>query len=246
MTHPDFCAETRRLLASIVKKTRLTDDLLKRPPFRFLHDLVLEISKNTGFGASLFSDFEKCADSVSSTRDRKIEFLNKLIAAVYFTLNPDKTDFSVSVSANKILAGLEPEHTNTLLQLLAMAATESFHNSKVAVARVLSGERVSRAVATPRESVSPMEIPQIVFCSDAKYNAGMKFEPRPVAGMEILLNDYHPFPKSSDVSTLVARLLLWKSKTSILAQPSASVAVANFSWKILFNFFISNVDRTKF
>ena len=36
---PQWIQQTQQTLGTIVKKPRLTDNLLKRPPFRFLHDV---------------------------------------------------------------------------------------------------------------------------------------------------------------------------------------------------------------
>ena len=65
MSQPQILLATKNALLDCVKKTPLTDKLLSRPPFRFLHDLVMEISANTGYLSSLFSDSEKDSANVS-------------------------------------------------------------------------------------------------------------------------------------------------------------------------------------
>lgn len=41
--------ETKQLLQPLINSPPLTDQLLQRPPFRFLLDIVIEVSKETNF-----------------------------------------------------------------------------------------------------------------------------------------------------------------------------------------------------
>merc|ERR1712061_517015 len=100
--------------------------------FRFLHDIVQEVVKTTGFANGLFTPEEADAGSLSD-KQAKVDFLNKAISVVSFALG-EKCD----VSANKIVAGLESEKTNVWLQKLHQAATTSAKDkSDEAVQRVL-------------------------------------------------------------------------------------------------------------
>ncbi|XP_066260613.1 TRAF3-interacting protein 1-like [Euwallacea similis] len=103
--------KTQKSLGKYVKKPILTDKLLKKPPFRFLHDVIKAVIKETGFMEGLFSEAELISDNVKE-KDTKIAFLTKLIDAVI-----SKTDLKVRPS--KIVAGLEPVETNILLQTIA-------------------------------------------------------------------------------------------------------------------------------
>lgn len=215
----DYTRETIRLLSSIIKKPRLTSELLRRPPFKFIHDVVMELIKATGFAFNLFGVFEKSADSLAASRDAKLAFLNKLISCVYLTAYPSQSakDISVDVSANKILAGLEPENTNMFLQLLAIAATDLNHNAPDACYRVLKGELVFRnALITPRLS---SQQPDLVFSSDALITC-ISLEDRPMAAVTRFLEEHHPAPKSAEPLLLLSRLLLWHSPSSVLSQAS--------------------------
>lgn len=71
---------TQKILAGYIKKPPLTDKLLRKPPFRFLHDIVTNIIKETGFLKGLYSQRELVSENVKD-KDDKIAFLNKLIDA---------------------------------------------------------------------------------------------------------------------------------------------------------------------
>lgn len=77
----DVIKKTQKILSKHVKKPPLTEKLLKKPPFRFLHDLISNIIKETGFLKGLFSDEELLSDNIKE-KDSKIAFLNKLIDAI--------------------------------------------------------------------------------------------------------------------------------------------------------------------
>lgn len=73
--------KTQQVLGKYVKKPPLTEKLLSKPPFRFLHDVIVAVIKNTGFLNEIFNKNELIADNVKE-RDAKLAFLNKLIDAV--------------------------------------------------------------------------------------------------------------------------------------------------------------------
>merc|ERR1711953_881095 len=99
-----------------ISKPKLSDKWLYKPPFRFLHDIIVEVVKQTAFAAGLFS-LEECDTSRLSTKAQRVEFLNKVIAVVSFAL-----DEGVDVCPNRILAGQEADKTNRFLQQLNTAA----------------------------------------------------------------------------------------------------------------------------
>ena len=54
----DITKKSIDLLSRIVQKTPLNHKLLSKPPFRYLHDLTMEIINNTGAAAGLFNESE--------------------------------------------------------------------------------------------------------------------------------------------------------------------------------------------
>ncbi|CAH0550770.1 unnamed protein product [Brassicogethes aeneus] len=112
---PEMIKKTQNTLGKFVKKPALTEKLLKKPPFRFLHDILKAVVKETGFLKDLYSEAELNSDNVKE-KDSKIAFLNKLINAVK---SITKTD--LNVRSSKIVAGLEPSETNLLLQTIGQA-----------------------------------------------------------------------------------------------------------------------------
>merc|ERR1712137_345197 len=125
------------------------DKYLKKPPFRFLHDIIMEVTKVTGFCQGLFSVQEADATQLQD-KNAKIDFLNKPINAVSFALGE-----KIDVSANKIDAGLEPEKTNGWLQKLHLAATTAMEKSDEAVQRVLNGESMVTKKKQPKREEEP-------------------------------------------------------------------------------------------
>ncbi|XP_039757832.1 TRAF3-interacting protein 1 [Pararge aegeria] len=111
----DIVKATQISLGKYVKRPQLTDKLLKKPPFRFLHDIITSVLNSTGFFSGLFDEEELISDNVKD-RESKILFLSKIITVVSTT-----TGKPLSAKPSKIIAGQEPEKTNELLQCLALA-----------------------------------------------------------------------------------------------------------------------------
>lgn len=107
---------TRELFAPLIQRPTLTDQLLQRPPFKFIHDIVHETLSATGYLHGVFSDEELDSAKAGSSRDTKVAFLQKLIDVLNVDGHLD------DVKPAKIVAGREPELTNLLLQSLASEA----------------------------------------------------------------------------------------------------------------------------
>ena len=123
-------AATAQALTPLIRTTPLVSRLLQRPPFRYLHDLIAEISRATGIFAEpapgLFtqrewdSSFAKKGGRFSSTKEDKMLFLAKAAAVVGLALG-----HVPEIYPGKVLAGKEkPLRTLAFLRRLARAATD--------------------------------------------------------------------------------------------------------------------------
>ncbi|XP_054237096.1 TRAF3-interacting protein 1 [Indicator indicator] len=125
---------TQDSLGKVIRKPPLTDRLLNKPPFRYLHDVITEVIRVTGFMKGLYTDFELKSDNVKD-KDAKILFLQKAIDAVVMV-----TGEPLSVKPARIVAGHEPEKTNEFLQAIGKCCLNKL-SSDAAVKQILAGER---------------------------------------------------------------------------------------------------------
>ncbi|XP_051937842.1 TRAF3-interacting protein 1-like [Hippocampus zosterae] len=127
--------KTQSTLGKVIKKPALTDKLLSKPPFRYLHDIFTEIIRTTGFLKGLYKDNELKSECIKD-KEMKMAFLQKAIDVVVLV-----TGEPLAVRPAHIVAGHEPEKTNELLQAIAKCCLSKM-SSKEAVKRVLAGERL--------------------------------------------------------------------------------------------------------
>ncbi|XP_061579927.1 TRAF3-interacting protein 1 isoform X3 [Cololabis saira] len=126
---------TQDSLGRVIRKPPLTEKLLSKPPFRYLHDIFTEVIRTTGFMKGLYEENEMKSDSVKE-KDSKIAFLQKAIDVVMLVSGEP-----LAAKPARIVAGHEPEKTNELLQAIAKCCLNKM-SSDEAVKRVLSGEKV--------------------------------------------------------------------------------------------------------
>ncbi|KAK9849130.1 hypothetical protein WJX84_008528 [Apatococcus fuscideae] len=114
-----FWAKSQQMLQGpqpLVLRPKLTDQLLQKPPFRFLQDIVSEVTQNTGFAQGSIPTGADAA-AAGQSREGKIAYLEKVFAEI-----SEATGRAVPARPSKVVAGLEPENTNIFLQMLAEAA----------------------------------------------------------------------------------------------------------------------------
>ncbi|XP_051880815.1 TRAF3-interacting protein 1 [Pristis pectinata] len=142
-----FVKRTQDSLGKVIKKPPLTEKLLSKPPFRYLHDIFTEVIRITGFLKGLYTDFEMKSDNVKD-KDAKIAFLQKAIDVVTMVSGD-----SLSVKPARVVAGHEPEKTNELLQAIAKCCLNKL-SSDESVRRVLAGEKTDLKAKAPSSSKS--------------------------------------------------------------------------------------------
>lgn len=142
----EIIKKTQDSLKKHIKKPPLTEKLLKKPPFRFLHDIVTNVIRDTGFLDGLFSEEELNHENIKD-RDGKIAFLDKLISAVKII-----TGIPLSVRATKIVAGHEPTKTNELLQAIGLALDKKLDSKDVSQQLRKKGTKKSDAPDSKKSS----------------------------------------------------------------------------------------------
>jgi hypothetical protein len=75
---PQWVQDTKSTLGTLIKRPKLTDPLLQKPPFRFLHDIVSEVTKATGFGAGLYDGDEQNSAKIKVRRSNRPHPLSPL------------------------------------------------------------------------------------------------------------------------------------------------------------------------
>jgi TRAF3-interacting protein 1 len=113
-------------------KPKMTQKLLLKPPFRYLHDIFMATIGATGFGNGLYDEAEQDTKA-NHEKDTKINILAKMI-----TLTEMIVGEKIDVKPSKIVAGLEPDKTNYFLQRLFQAATAGIDSTPY-VQQILGG-----------------------------------------------------------------------------------------------------------
>ena len=117
-TLDELMVKTRQLLGALIAAPQLTDALLQRPPFRFLHDVISAVTRATGFAEGLFRGNELSAAALKDGKAREA-YLSKLVCAIEEALGE-----TLGVRPEMMLRGEEPEQTNLFLQALTRAAAK--------------------------------------------------------------------------------------------------------------------------
>jgi len=116
-----WIAQTQATLGACIARPRLLPERLRKPPFRFLFDIAVEVSRQTGFGvAELFGEIPE-KPTAPGSREEKVDFLQRWISVTAGAL-PSHAEALAEVSPVDVVCGVQPERTNYFLQCLCAAA----------------------------------------------------------------------------------------------------------------------------
>ncbi|CAD8195748.1 unnamed protein product [Paramecium pentaurelia] len=127
----DFWKPTAELYSALFEKPKMSQKLLEKPPFKYIFDIIMETTKQTGYAKGLYTNDELDGNSYDN-KDKKLLFLQKIIDLTQMMLKEE-----IAAKPTLIVIGLEPENTNFLLQTIYRAAV-SGKNSKIYVEQVLA------------------------------------------------------------------------------------------------------------
>lgn len=95
----------------------MTEKLLCKPPFRYLHDVYTATLKATNFGAGMLTGEELNSKSFED-KDSKLAFLIKIISLTEMVVQE-----KIDIKPGMVLAGQQADKTNLWLQQMFRAAT---------------------------------------------------------------------------------------------------------------------------
>ena len=61
----DYWSETGKLFSSLIQKPKMTEKLLKKPPPKYIYDIILNTMKATGFPKGLYTPEEETTNTSS-------------------------------------------------------------------------------------------------------------------------------------------------------------------------------------
>ena len=100
------CRATTETLGPLISAPKLTEKLLKKPPFRFIYDIIMALKAQHGFAEGLFTD-QELDSKYFAEKEQKVQFLDKVISLVNEVLGA-----KLAVRSGKITAGLEVMHSS--------------------------------------------------------------------------------------------------------------------------------------
>jgi hypothetical protein len=128
---------TKEVLRPLFAKPTLSTKLLEKPPFRFIHDIVVATLTATGFPKDFFTGFELDSSNFKENKTAKVSFLDKLIHLVNVG-----NGSALDVSSSKIVAGLDALNTNELLVAFARLALNKDIDKTELIQHCLAGKGI--------------------------------------------------------------------------------------------------------
>lgn len=129
--------KTKEVLQPLFAKPTLSTKLLEKPPFRFIHDIVVATLTTTGFPMDFYTGFELDSSNFKVNKTAKVSFLDKLIHLVNVG-----SGSTLDVSSSKIVAGLDALKTNELLVAFARLALNKDTDRPGLIKHCLAGKGI--------------------------------------------------------------------------------------------------------
>lgn len=115
----DYWIETKKLFSSLIIKPLMTEKLLKKPPPKYIYDIVLNTMEKTNYPKGLLTEQEMTEKYFMDDAHHKYIILDKVIKFTEMVLN-----VNFEIKTINILYGKEPDKTNHFLQMFYKAATD--------------------------------------------------------------------------------------------------------------------------
>ena len=120
----DYWSETGKMFSSLITKPKMSEKLLKKPPPKYIYDIILNTMAKTGFPKGLYTPEEEEHKYFESDAHHKLDILQKAIDITKIVKNEN-----FDIKCTNILKGEQPEKTNYFLQMFYKAATNGKDNS---------------------------------------------------------------------------------------------------------------------
>ena len=120
----DYWSETGKMFGSLIEKPKMTEKLLKKPPPKYIYDIILNTMKKTNFPKGLLSDQEMDHKYFEADPHHKLAILQKVVDITKIVVNEN-----FEIKCTNILKGEQPDKTNYFLQMFYKAATNGKDNT---------------------------------------------------------------------------------------------------------------------
>ena len=121
----DYWSETGKFFGSLIEKPKMVEKLLKKPPPKYIYDIILNTMKKTNFPKGLLTDQEMDHKYFEADPHHKLAILQKVIDITKIVMNEN-----FEIKTTNILKGEQPEKTNYFLQMFYKAATNGRKETK--------------------------------------------------------------------------------------------------------------------
>ena len=120
----DYWTETGKMFSSLIEKPKMIEKLLKKPPPKYIYDIILNTMKKTNFPKGLLTDQEMDHKYFEADPHHKLAILQKVVDITKIVVNEN-----FEIKCTNILKGEQPDKTNHFLQMFYKAATNGKDNT---------------------------------------------------------------------------------------------------------------------